>query len=50
MEGVDVADCERRRERNHFSSFCVERERMSAAVVYLFAVSSIHLVVLEGRE
>ena len=50
MEGVDVADCERRREGNHFSSSCVERGRMRVVSVCLFAVSSIHLVVLEERE
>ena len=41
---------ERESEGNHFSSFCVERERMNVVSVCLFAVSSIHLVVLEGRE
>ena len=41
---------ERESEGNHFSSSCVERGRMRVVSVCLLTVSSIHLVVLKGRE
>ena len=41
---------ERESKGNHFSSSCVERGRMRVVSVCLLTVSSIHLVVLKGRE